>query len=822
VTALTGRASDFQSPPAATAGGLNVIRGPFGGDAANTTVSVSGKAAQVVVETPRAAYYKLPSGLTPGPNEVVVAEGNRLVRFQLQVIRLSMSADRLQLNRNESTSFRATVTGCQGMPASGWQSGSVPEFLDPATLPALAPGFHPPGPNDPGVILLTIQNGSPGSITLKRASGEVVVLPITPALLKDGSYVFNDEIHALRAGGFTVTAVLQAFLAPVPGQEAQNVQNEPNIKPPANPDRKSGGDPNNPNLPGAERKSGGDPVRPDGAGGANSPAELTRLRNALDAKEEEARQARRAAMDAQARADALKASGQNAMNAQQQADQLKQQANALNQQATALNQQANSVAGNLPVSTVTQVYKKQSLDYKSLIQEINQLIQQKRAEAEAKRRNARTERDLAANASSPERVKQHQDAAAQSENEATTLEGEVADLQDRAGDVQKKSDALDKQIEQLEKSPPGKPSASGSSPPQRAAPAGPYVYTPARLVRDTEIGAQFAPIFYEGMGDHMRSDYITNFDFDGDWRGDNNWDAVEDLKIKIYAHVYFSVIETSTHYYVHYAVYHPRDYKGGLHKSVLLESALHQVKEEMGGDPTGVTDSIALSHENDLEGCLVVAEKRGEDPAAGSVQYIETMAHNRYLKYHPSWVKTNIGEEIQMRGQHALMFVEPKGHGTSKYTGEPKQLKDCIKGVLIYSYTGHADDQEETGSRNVGYDLVPVYTTLWAHAHEGGGVNETFGEAYQFGVMKVFCELLTGQKDEVDLAMGALGVAFRGLVAFPNKARPPWGWYDMEEKNRPRGEWFFDPAGVVKRHYKLPEAIFSTAYTFNPYMNIAE
>ena len=197
------------------------------------------------------------------------------------------------------------------------------------------------------------------------------------------------------------------------------------------------------------------------------------------------------------------------------------------------------------------------------------------------------------------------------------------------------------------------------------------------------------------------------------------------------------------------------------------------------------------------------------------------MAHNRYIKYYPPSRPAAVGEPIEMRGQHALLFVEPKGHGVEKYTGTDEQLRNCIRGLLIYSYTGHPDDQEATGRREVGYDLLPIYTTMWAHARQNGGVNETFGQAFDYPIFEILCDLLSARNQKIDLAMGALGVAFRGQVAFPNKARPPWGWYDMTERGRPRGEWFFDPADVVKRHFN-PAGEFSTAYTFNPYFGVAQ
>src|ERR1700751_2596096 len=87
---------------------------------------------------------------------------------------------------------------------------------------------------------------------------------------------------------------------------------------------------------------------------------------------------------------------------------------------------------------------------------------------------------------------------------------------------------------------------------------------------DREVAARFAPTFYQALGDKPRSDYITNFDFDGDWRGDNNWTNSANLDFPLKAHIYYSVSETATHYFIHYAVFHPRDYKGGEHKGAIL------------------------------------------------------------------------------------------------------------------------------------------------------------------------------------------------------------------------------------------------------------
>src|ERR1700704_2889032 len=120
-----------------------------------------------------------------------------------------------------------------------------------------------------------------------------------------------------------------------------------------------------------------------------------------------------------------------------------------------------------------------------------------------------------------------------------------------------------------------------------------------------EVAARFAPVFYQALGDKPRSDYITNFDFDGDWVGDNNWEHLDDKEFPLRAYIYYSVSETRTHYFIHYAVFHPRDYKGGERKGLILSEIIREgTKHATDHDPTGLMAEAGVAHENDMEGVL--------------------------------------------------------------------------------------------------------------------------------------------------------------------------------------------------------------------------
>lgn len=345
---------------------------------------------------------------------------------------------------------------------------------------------------------------------------------------------------------------------------------------------------------------------------------------------------------------------------------------------------------------------------------------------------------------------------------------------------------------------------------------------PGRIItdpRDRDIAARFAPIFVQGLGDAPRFDYITRFDFDGDWRGDNNWDNSAKTSYKLPASVYYSVAETPTHYFVHYAAFHPRDYKGGDKKGAILSEAI-RIGVAAGGkfDPTGLADEAVLAHENDLEGALVVVEKRGTSYENGRVVYVETLAHNKFLRYVPEDAPRSGFETVKVKDEHPRLFVEPKGHGIEASTGSDDQREDATNGVLVYRYTARAEDPTKASGGRVGYDLVPISDTLWRRAQTGTG--ETYGAAYEYAPVAVAHSLAGGKSSNQTQTVGDLGVAFLGKVGAPNMARAPWGWFDNGERDRPLGEWFFDPAAVVKRHFRLGDE-FSTVYVHNPPLGIA-
>ena len=343
--------------------------------------------------------------------------------------------------------------------------------------------------------------------------------------------------------------------------------------------------------------------------------------------------------------------------------------------------------------------------------------------------------------------------------------------------------------------------------------------------QDHEIAARFAPVFFQGIGDNPRSDYITNFDFDGDWRGDNNWDHVADKHFPLKAYVYFLVCETPTHFFIQYAVFHARDYKGGTEKGRILSEMLRKGTNAAGGlDPTGMAAAATVAHENDMEGCLLVVEKSGNDLSRARVVFAETLAHNKFLKYALA-DSENASSLLSFEGQRALLYIEPKGHGIQSYLANEQkesQVKEALKElekkrVVVYRFAGKAESPDSVKTKSCGYELVPIQTTLWKYAQTEA--NETYGAIYDYARITVNVVPLREGKAEHTTIIGPRGVAFLGKKGGQNIARPPWGWFDGVQNSQSPGTRFFDPAKAIKKDFKLDES-FSTAYARHPILGI--
>lgn len=248
-----------------------------------------------------------------------------------------------------------------------------------------------------------------------------------------------------------------------------------------------------------------------------------------------------------------------------------------------------------------------------------------------------------------------------------------------------------------------------------------------------DLARHYAPVIRQGA--ITDQDYITAVDFDGDWVGNNNWEnqPTGDLS----AYVYYSVIESETHWFLFYSLFHPRDYT-------------YEDCRTSGG-----------CHENDLESIQLTVEKDGT--RFGRPKALETLAHNAiYLYIFDDTVGGNFLDVTAMatlEGDHPVVWVEALGHGIYGYRGTGSLINPYLfrGGVVIYQLGEEAEVPQSVNDEHVSYKLVPIYDTLWSRRTDIGD-GSTFDGPFVY----------RGE---------SLPKAIDGDDFSTDRANTPWGYY---------------------------------------------
>ncbi|MGK5678256.1 hypothetical protein [Actinoplanes sp. URMC 104] len=311
--------------------------------------------------------------------------------------------------------------------------------------------------------------------------------------------------------------------------------------------------------------------------------------------------------------------------------------------------------------------------------------------------------------------------------------------------------------------------AAGMAAPAQAAPS------------RAELALRWAPIHYQDVdatGAHAlagKSDFITRYDFDGNLNGRDNWD---NAGTNTSAAVYYSVLETGTHYYLTYFFFHPRDW---------IDHPLFETE-----------------HENDGEGVLEIVQKDGS--AYGVLKAAVTVAHSDFYSYVPSGSDWTNGSEtidgtLQLKSsphdsfQHPVTAQERGGHGLKAWP----QYDIVGDGVVYYPSASVSEAPAGTNDRDVRYRLIDVFADggLWA----------------QRSNTSLFASLGTFAGDTTSgCGSGTYGCG-------TNSANAPWGWDDGNDVPA-RGEIATDPARLAASYYKVPGSL-DRGYTYNPYSGAA-
>jgi hypothetical protein len=320
-----------------------------------------------------------------------------------------------------------------------------------------------------------------------------------------------------------------------------------------------------------------------------------------------------------------------------------------------------------------------------------------------------------------------------------------------------------------------------------------------------DLALAYAPIFAQKVSREWKlADQIAPLDLAGSLANvADNPEALEELFEEdpdqiLDAKVYYSVSETSTHYFLAYAVYHVLDWWKRLKPKDLYNL---------------IRDSLD-EHIHDIEGAMLVVTKEPE----GLVDGLVTVAHNNFYLYTEPRVPSAVGRSrpaskrslrivkfnetvdgsiwLDASTERVKLYIESRGHGIRG------DHKGWGSGDEIWYYRpreeaaepGTVDKKEKPNTRTLDYELVDMFAEngIWAHRFK----------------RTVFRQ----NKD------GKWGLVYRDKNRLKGgSANPPWSWNDHNDTS-PIGELATDPARFAIR-YAQGWGPVSTHYSYNPYLD---
>lgn len=208
-----------------------------------------------------------------------------------------------------------------------------------------------------------------------------------------------------------------------------------------------------------------------------------------------------------------------------------------------------------------------------------------------------------------------------------------------------------------------------------------YYIQPISAAAGRNIITQWAPIIYQvdrSDGLTAQQNIFTLVNFDRDWRLNNNW-----YNLRFYPLdrvMYYSLLESDTHYFIGYYQYYPRHIGSG-------------------------------EHEHDMSGVLLAVGKTSD--GAGRLDMLVTYSNNKWQNWD--------GSQVLMEEGNPVLTISAATHEIAASGKHNRLLR--TDGIHVIASAENlikaGDNKAQQGGSHTGYRLVSL-TQLWDHCQEIG------------------------------------------------------------------------------------------------------
>jgi hypothetical protein len=327
------------------------------------------------------------------------------------------------------------------------------------------------------------------------------------------------------------------------------------------------------------------------------------------------------------------------------------------------------------------------------------------------------------------------------------------------------------------------------------------------------LAYRWAPIIMQDTAGKWNADFIGKIDYDGDWRSNNNWDNLPSAGIAPY--LYYDVLETGTHWFIHYHTYHPRDWNNAFFGTC-------------GPDPD--------CHENDTENILVMVQRDGS--AYGRFRMLQTRAHEDFYQYALAndGVSDGVGTgadnldndaergftlftdtSVGITEPRPAVYIESKAHAICDWwdnngpvCSHPDDTVPGGDGVMYYPSATAMPSVPANPEGGQWYDFKSAYNliSLWDDVWV---LRSCLGNGLTFDVPFTYADVAGNGGASIGKAMDG--------DDYGDDAATAWWAQSDDDNNLSPGDWTFDPAVTVIRQLSFAEAVDAT-YSYNPFFGV--
>jgi hypothetical protein len=318
--------------------------------------------------------------------------------------------------------------------------------------------------------------------------------------------------------------------------------------------------------------------------------------------------------------------------------------------------------------------------------------------------------------------------------------------------------------------------------------------------------ARYAPvIFQETTAENRHWDYLCAIDFDGDWNTENNMKNLEsDTEGKsLKATVYYSLIESKTHFIILYSIFHPLEWS--------------REKED-----------LTRWYENDIKNVQVVVKKQSRNSSEGQIWMlaIQRSSGIDFYKTAEAYVK-----ERRVKFQNfKLLFADSQGEPSPEGTHPilimtsghhnvfvPKERPEYFENIgdwqsrpgVLYVPSQSLSEGEVSGKKDTPrtqYALVDIAELLW-DTSEAKPHNASF--------QRPFFDYADEQISFEDVPVWLKGESLEGVRTHSeNPNIVPFAFGKHLGKNS-QGTFFFNPIAAYQTYFFVYG--WSLHYIYHPY-----